>query len=521
MRLRAVNWLLLVAVYLFGVAGLAVMPPFEGFDEAEYWSAIQQFADTGKLPRYETARVSQDVARYPGPLPGSAGQPYVTFFAGPQVFATGPSRYAPGGVMNYEAQHPPVFFFLLRPVYQVASGLSWPAHFLVLRLVCWTVAFLGFCLGALATQGVLRRRGYAGAILWLPVAWPFLFPQFFEEFGRITNDSVCLFLVSLSWWLLISHLERGGSWARAIGLGFVLGAGLLTKAFFLPLTAGVAVLLLYAAWQRRCFKDAALALGIVLLAGLVGLWWYVHAWDVTGSFTGASDFIELRQQGGLLAGLARHYPSFFDKVMVAPADYLLGLLRMMFGFCWAGSWSFVHPPRVLFLPVLALAVVPCVVFARRVEKDDLVALAPVFMVAPVLAGLLYHLLGMMAGSGLGSGTPGWFLHLFAGPLALVLALGWRHRFIRWLAGYAAGLDALLAWMQLGFFSGCLPRAGVGAVNVLDAVCFVDVGRLGALGFPGLAFACGLMGVGVLGVAAFWGLSAAMKKRGVDAGSSPA
>jgi hypothetical protein len=482
MTLRLTNFLILAAVFCFGVATLALLPPFEAFDEAEYWSVIQDDADTGVLPRLSEARVSQDAVAYPGPLPASSGQPYAAYFAKKSAALAGPTRFVPSDVPNYEAQHPPLFFVLMRPVYRAAAGLNWPEHFFVLRLVNWIIAFAGFAIGALATQGVLRRRG--ASALWVPLAWPLMFPQFFEEFARVTNDTLCLLIMGLVWWLLMTP----GKW-RGVGIGTLLGAGLLTKAFFLPVTLGVVALLAVVAWRQ--------AVVVAVIAAALGGWWYVQAALSTGHVTGASDFIQARVH--------------FSWDM--PGLYLAGIFRMLLGFCWAGSWSFVHPARVLFLPVILLFLLPYVFYARLVGRD-LVALAPVFVVAPVLAGLLYHLAVMVASTGIGGGTPGWFFHIFAGPLSLVLALGWR-RFCWPLVVYAGILDVALAWMQAEFFSGCLPRVGQGAVDVLAATCVMDVDRLRFLTFPDVA----LVTFG-LGLAALIGTVTFVKRRGWSGQARP-
>jgi hypothetical protein len=54
---------LLLAVFLFGVARVAALPPFEGYDEVAHWSSIQQIADDGQIPVYGRDHLSVDVAR--------------------------------------------------------------------------------------------------------------------------------------------------------------------------------------------------------------------------------------------------------------------------------------------------------------------------------------------------------------------------------------------------------------------------------------------------------------------------
>lgn len=49
---------------LLGIGHIAFLPPWEGFDETAHYSSIQQIADAGILPRYDSARISRDVEEY-------------------------------------------------------------------------------------------------------------------------------------------------------------------------------------------------------------------------------------------------------------------------------------------------------------------------------------------------------------------------------------------------------------------------------------------------------------------------
>lgn len=506
--MRAVAWLLLLAVWCAGVAHLATLPPFEGYDETAHWSYVQQLAQTGHIPVYGQDTLSADLLAYPGPMASPEGQPYRDYFqrAAPgDVAGAGPTRYAPGRDANWQAQHPPLFYAVMAPAYWLAADWRWPWHMFALRLASWTLGFAGFAWGAWTTQALLRRQGVADARLLLPMAWPFLFAEFFPEFARLTNDDLCLLLAAGAWTALLAWLEAGPSRGRAVALGALLGAGLLTKAFFLPVTAGVALLLLADA-ARRQPRRWGMALLAPALAAVIGGAWYVAKYRATGSLTGANDMIALQAQGGLLAGLRAHF---------SPVQYAAGLVRIVASFCSAGTWSFAHPSRLFVAPVAALALLPLARYARRLPRLTLPAIAPVFVVGPVLAGLLYHLLGMVAWTGVGSGTPGWYLHIFAGPLAAMLALGWGPRWaMRPLLAYALAFSALSAALQLAFFSGCLPRAGLGAVSPLALECVARFDRLGQLALPGVAAAAGAVGgLALLGAALRWRGAAAQAGTG--------
>ena len=42
----------LLALLFMGLAYLAILPPFEGFDETAHYSSIRQIADTATIPLY-------------------------------------------------------------------------------------------------------------------------------------------------------------------------------------------------------------------------------------------------------------------------------------------------------------------------------------------------------------------------------------------------------------------------------------------------------------------------------------
>ena len=491
---RRATYLLLLAVAFAGVAHVALLPPFEGFDETAHWSYIQQLADTWRIPAYGQDRISGDLARYDGPMAAGDGQPYAAWLATHKQVAgasNGPTHFSEGSDLNWEAQHPPLFYALMVLPYRAFAGLSWREHVLGLRLAAWAMAFAGFALSILTTQRALMQLGVTGWRLLLPPAWPFLFPEFFPEFARLTNDALCLLLAAWLWWLVQRWLTSGGSRARAFWLGAVLGAGLLTKAFFLPMTLGVALLLGIVAWRRGGLRDAAL---VPVIALAIGGLWYVTKWRATGSIVGANDMIALQAQGGMLAGLRAHGDV---------ARYAIGVARILGTFAWAGTWSFAHPPALLVAPVAALPVVSLVGYLRRRPWRQLQTLAPLVIVAPVIAGLLYHLLGRLAATGEGTGTPGWYLHIFVGPLSLILAMGMpRVRLAAPLLGYAALLCAGVAWLQLAFFSGCLPRAGAGLVRPMQATCLLDLARLRQVAMPDIGLAFAAVAVVLLGFAAW-------------------
>ena len=73
------GFLMLAAILLVGIGYLAILPPFEGFDEYVHYSSVRQVADTQTLPIFGRSFVDQSVVDYAsrGPLPWSSWSPAV------------------------------------------------------------------------------------------------------------------------------------------------------------------------------------------------------------------------------------------------------------------------------------------------------------------------------------------------------------------------------------------------------------------------------------------------------------
>ncbi len=497
---RTATFLLLLAVFLFGIAHIAALPPFEGYDEVAHWSSIQQIADERHVPVYGRDHLSGDVARYAGPMASATGQPYRAWFANTHdagaVRGVGPSRFSQGAELNWQAQHPPLYYLLLAPIYRLGGTLDWVHHLFLLRFASWCMAFTGFAWGAVRTQALLRMQSISGARSLIPIIWPFLFPEFFPEFARLTNDALVVLLFAGLWSVTLGVLADRMTLRRAFAFGVLLAAGLLTKAFFLPMTLGVYALLILDAFWRQSLRDLIPACVVIAVCLIPPAAWYLGKLLTTGTLSGGNDFVHLQEAGGLWHGLHSHF---------SLSHYVLGAVRILAQFAWAGTWSFVHPDRWIVAPIVASLLLGGVFYALGCGTRDVVRLAPLFFIVPFLAGLFYHLLVMVAMNGEGMGTPGWYLQILAAPLSMALAIGWQwHRVQGFLAGYAILFGAAMVPWQLAFFSGCLDRTGTGGGTLIGTGCLIDLGHLHAISQPALAFgalACGC--AAVLAAAIVW------------------
>jgi hypothetical protein len=505
---RHARWLILAAVALLGVAHSALLPPFEEYDSIQYWSGIQQVADTGTVPLRGVARLSADLDFYDGPrtFDSSPGQPpsgmtYRAFFSrlAPALPLPATRTYRPGTALNYEGQQPPLYFVALAPAYLLARDWSWPSHMLLLRLVSWALAFTGFAIGCRATANLLMRLGIEPALGLLVPAWPLLFPEFFPDLARIGNNGTCLFFVGIAW-ALILRLLQGSDLRAAAGLGVALGLGLLTKAFFVPITLGVALLFAYFAARSRSWRplrDIAVALAIAMAIGSA---WYLYNYASSGSFMNLGDFVKIKEKGGVLQTVLREGINPQQTL-----QFLRGMAVMAATFAWSGTWSRALLSPVFTAPVVVMALVALAGWLWKIRCWPIAGQAPLFVAGPFLLGLVYHqIVWSLTGAGDMAGTPGWHLHVLSPVLALAFVLGWRYR--RLLAGlaiYSLAFHVLCWATQASFFSGCAYSPAFRVPLRLDpGSCLIDPAHLAVLGEPILAGAALVLAAAAGGAALF-------------------
>lgn len=511
--LRRPHALMLAAVFFIGLAHLAFLPPFEGMEDDAHWSSAAPMADEAGAPIGGADRPDVAVTAYPGPRPyasrppfdANGGLTYLTFDpdAGDTPRQSRPPRpVSPAQAAQGQASQPPLYDLLLAPVRWATGGLSWTGQFFALRLVSWGFAFAGLVIGVEAARrhGVLPGAG--GAVVM--AAWPFLFPQFFPEMASMGHDSLGLLLTAIGFAAFL-RLETRGRFGAALVLGVALGAGLWTTAFFLPITTGFAAYYVWRAW--RVLREGAdlagwaapRATGLALAAAMGGAW-YVYALTGAGDLSGADGLASLGQDGGGNDGFAAWF---------AIQEFGRGLAALAASFAWAGTASLVRPTDIYLAGPSLLAVWVLLRWARQARTLQPEILAPGFIAAPLVAGLVVQLLVRIAAGEDGGGAPGGDLHVLAPAMGVAVAWGYRG------SSLAIGLTLYTlaftvgAWLlQLSMFSGCAAKLGADKNYSFDgASCLIDPVQLGALGYPSLGLASVLVGLALAG-AAVWRLRGA-------------
>lgn len=516
---------LLLASLLIGLAHVAYLPPFEGFDEVGHYSYIEQISKTGTLPRvWDEAR--QDAADIEGFFNGplvNPGQGHVVrtlryrnlFAADAEIVATArrmvkaprdpPPTGEAGSGVNGETQHPPFYYVLLTPAYLFSERWSLLGQLALLRGLSYFAAWLSLCLAVFVAAKTTSGAGRA--MVAAPALWPFVFPGWFPEMARLGNDSLVALLVAFA--VAVVAWRPVTRWSTWLLLGVICGLGALTKSTFLPFLAVIALTLLYRTWRGD--TSSWRFLGFLATVLSVCGWWQLQHF---GLFAYASD---LKETAGFFAGLRQHFSigAFAQAVSAAGMSFL-----------WTGT-SFITPPFAAMLPLVALSFLIGSAYLygfRSYRMYTIVQITPLTLGFWALA-ILYPTLVYMALFGrppfgaLGwGGFPGYYLHSMAPALAPVIGIALTTIARHWLGRTAFFL--LLSYnivflfgatfMQFLYFTGCnsvgnLVRFSLGSMST----CWDDwrrlIDNLDALAYPSAALWLAAGGAIALG----WGASAAL------------
>ncbi len=500
-----------LALLFIGLGYLAIQPAFEGFDENAHYSSIRQIADTKTIPIYGASYLDQEVTDYKGPSPyGSLSPPfdqgitYAKFFSEPNSsenyisdYRQSLSQYGyiPSTVQNWQAQHPPLYYILLAPIEKVTESFPLVPRIFILRLTSFLLALGGVFLGLLANRNQDIALKNDPAILGFLI-YPVVLPMFFSEFTRIGNDSLCLFFVGVIALLLSKLLKDINNKKLPLAIGVTLGLGLLTKAFFIPITLAVCLFLLLQIFfgkqqpiiKRQYWKSFILML---LPTMFIGAGWYFYKLIAFGSLIASNDSIQLASQGGLLANLGQNF-SLYGLVR--------GIVVTIVSYSYAGTWSLTRLPALFHIPLLGLLLWCFWVFAVRIKKRPFsdVSWLAVLLLVIFGAGFLHHIIISLAINGNGN-TPGWYLHILMPWIAPILGVGFctiynKKRIKPLLIGllfYAAVFQIIALWSQFALFTGCATKSDQKLYNFTgDYVCLDQfsflIDRVSVLGWPALA-----------------------------------
>lgn len=358
-RLIVILILFYVVKQLFSVAAYY---PFSGHDELAHYSYVRTLVTEHRVP------VLPDLEQWRGSLVGGQAPPTDEIPAELYLFChftldwwcqpenprwlNDPPRivtvpgygYYPSGY-QYVANHPPLYYALMAPVYVASSGLTPLAQQYLLR-----IAAIPFGLLTVFAAYRLTRALFPGdAFLTVTVpALVALQPQISYEAAMVNNDIVAIALTSVILWALVVGIRDRFPPRLCLGIGVMLGLDLLAKgtAATIAPVIGIAVLLAVGWRDWRGIVGRGLVIGLPAL--LLAAPWYLFLYRTYGDFSGLARVSELQYWNAPMG-------SFFD-LLTDPA-FVVGRFRETWG---EFGWRLIHLDTLLLwaiaIPTIAALV---------------------------------------------------------------------------------------------------------------------------------------------------------------------
>lgn len=417
-------WIFWALFLVRGTFYSVMQPMWEGWDEYAHFAWIQHWSDQGTLPR-TTDSISREIdeSMRLAPLPWELnwiGPPYLThvdWWALPAserdararqlaqlspAFAHQPATSIHGKpFVFYEAQQPPLFYWLASPMMRLAD--NWPIHdrVLLVRLFSVLLASMAIPFTFLAARVVLGSGAIFVAAL-LAVA-----PGFAIDAAHVANDGLAIGLAAIFLWLITREKT---TWIAA---GTVLGAAILAKASLVVLAPVLIVL-----WFRRPKQmGLALALGFA-----IGGWWYVRNLVIGMPLTGWQESVPLSQVVAGALALFHHGGWINEAYTIAKS------------FTWFGAWSFITLRTWMYLALEGLAFAGMIAGLCQRGLRAPLTFTIAFMIAIIGGAAAYYAVHNVAG------IPGWYLWPAGGAMAMLIVAGLRR--------YAIVFAAMLALTDL-------------------------------------------------------------------------
>jgi hypothetical protein len=440
-------WLAWLAFLSMGVFQALTTPLVEGIDEPAHFAYVQYVAQTGLPPLGRIRNMPEEMVQFMSFHPVSwslhtidpsllshdeywkltPDQRSLLDHATQDLRFSGHYLESPvHGNAAYENHQPPLFYYLVSPVFAIGSRLSSFVHtFLTMRLCCLLLASLLIPGAYVLASNIFQDKRAGEGVLLLVVLFPGLYPGVV----RVSNDALavalaCWFFCGLVLFVRIGR-DRELYWTSAAAV-----LGLWTKAFFIPIVAGAILAL---SWQRKVRSAATL-----LVISAFGWVWYVFVFLRTGSITGLPE-------------------------TVSADTSIASSFRALWKIDWRNAWSVLRSSHIwigngsllgvrswmyqligwIFLILLAGVLI------KRAERTQSGISSLIVCYTAFGAALAYFATQVFQQSG-ASVIQGWYLTMFI-PVEAVLCISGAHAWLgrRW--NWAISAIALL-FLALLFYS---------------------------------------------------------------------
>ncbi|MEJ7901320.1 MAG: hypothetical protein WKF63_05700, partial [Thermomicrobiales bacterium] len=300
--------LLAVLLVLFLAKGVAITfihAPYTGHDEVAHYAYLQIVADEHRvptlpdLPEWRAVHEAENTFVHDR-MPAEFWQ-YCRFttrdwnpgcgeYANAIYAMTLGGLYFPTGWI-YTANHPPLYYLVMTPLYWLTDDLSIEGQLYALRLAAIPFGLLTVLFAFLTVTTLFPRDRFLAVTVPTFVAFQ---PQISYEAAMLNNDILAIAFTSAVIWLLARGLKTGFPIRTVAVIGFCYGLAVLSKNTSLTTGGIIAFAMIFGLglrnW-RQWLPKGALAASITALM----IWpWYLFMYRTYGDFTGLARIRELQ-----------------------------------------------------------------------------------------------------------------------------------------------------------------------------------------------------------------------------------
>ncbi len=274
-QLPRTAWLCAAVACLNAICWAFITPPFQVVDEPSHFAYVQNFAETGGLPKGEPGAFSdaEELALR------DLRQNQIQFDSTARTISTQPEQQQlnndlaananrqGSGYAGVASTEPPLYYALEAVPYTFAAGGTILGQLQLMRLVSALLAGLTAMFVFLFIREAFPAEPWAWTVGGLATA---LLPLLAYISGAINPDALLFPISAAIFYMLARGFRRGITQGLAVGLGIAVGAGFLTKLNFLGIAPGIGlgVLILCA---RAARVSRGLALRCFALTAAIGL----------------------------------------------------------------------------------------------------------------------------------------------------------------------------------------------------------------------------------------------------------
>src|ERR1700680_1977891 len=431
-KLLFIVWLCFVLRSIFYCT---VFPIWEGFDEYSHFAVIQHIFFHHDIPDPRKANSSREIAEslrlVPAPwLIHDSAHGLLSYEEYWQLRSaeraervrrlssipiTWATQDADPRLPLYEAQQPPLYYWLLTPVYWALKSTPLPTRVWVLRCLTALVASIVIPVAFATARRALKNEGAAPGITLVIASMP----QLLIDACRISNEGLSIAVGSLAVLAVVRLSDSQPSIPMGGLLGLALGAALLTKAYFIALLPWSAIVLLNSSRSSRLGERRAAAWQLVAAVATcisTCAWFYIRTMVLTGTITGEQN--DVAAQASAL--------SFADAIWKIPWSRVFDFIAI--SYIWFGNWSFLVVRTWMYRVIEVAFVLGFIGIAFQISFERRSLAEPKYLyilTLPcliLLLGLCFHAAEGFRSSG-GAGTMGYYLYSLVVPQVILLVVG--------------------------------------------------------------------------------------------------